>query len=48
MSCHALTAQQLQVLGALSMGATLTGAAAQAGVHRNTVANWCRALVDFR
>ncbi len=30
------------------MGATLTDAAAQAGVHRNTVANWRRALVDFR
>jgi hypothetical protein len=43
-----LTPQQLQVVDALSSGATLTGAAAQAGVHRNTIANWRRDSVDFR
>ena len=37
-----LTAQQLQVVDALSNGATLTDAAAQAGIHRNTIANWRR------
>jgi hypothetical protein len=35
-----LSTQQFQVIGALSSGANLTEAAAQAGVHRNTVANW--------
>ena len=33
-----LTLQQLQVVDALSNGATLTDAAAQAGIHRNTIA----------
>jgi hypothetical protein len=42
-----LTPQQLQVVDALSSGATLTDAAAQAGIHRNTVANW-RNSPDFR
>ena len=48
MLCYDLSPQQLQVVGALSMGATLTDAAAQAGVHRNTVCNWRRSLPDFR
>jgi preprotein translocase subunit SecA len=42
-----LTPQQFQVIDALSNGATFTGAAAQAGIHRNTLANW-RASDDFR
>jgi hypothetical protein len=42
-----LTLQQLQVVDALSNGATLTDAAAQAGIHRNTIANW-RNSDDFR
>jgi len=42
-----LTLQQLQVVDALSNGATLTDAAAQAGIHRNTIANW-RSSDDFR
>ena len=43
-----LTPQQLQVVDALSSGATLTGAAAQAGVHRNTIANWRLNSPEFR
>jgi len=43
-----LTPQQLQVVDALSSGATLTDAAAQAGIHRNTVANWRRNSPDFQ
>jgi transposase-like protein len=43
-----LTPQQLQVVDALSNGATLTDAAAHAGIHRNTIANWRRNLDDFR
>jgi transposase-like protein len=43
-----LTPQQLQVADALSNGATLTEAAAQAGIHRNTIANWRRNSDDFR
>jgi preprotein translocase subunit SecA len=36
-----------RVVDALSNGATLTSAAAQAGIHRNTIANW-RNSPDFR
>jgi preprotein translocase subunit SecA len=36
----ALDAPQLQVVDALLNGANLNAAAAQAGVHRNTIANW--------
>jgi hypothetical protein len=43
-----LTPQQLQVVDALSNGATLTDAAAQAGIHRNTIANWRLNSPDFR
>jgi hypothetical protein len=43
-----LTPQQLQVVDALSGGATLTTAAAQAGIHRNTVANRRRDSNHFR
>jgi len=42
-----LTLQQLQVVNALSGGPTLTGATAQAGIHRNPIANW-RSSDDFR
>ncbi len=42
-----LTPQQLQVVDALSGGATLTDAAAQAGIHRNTIANWRLNSPDF-
>jgi SEC-C motif len=35
-----LSATQHQVLALISAGFTATAAAAQAGVHRNTVANW--------
>ena len=42
-----LTQQQFQVIDALSNGATFTDAAAKAGIHRNTLANW-RASDDFR
>ncbi|MGP8244028.1 MAG: SEC-C metal-binding domain-containing protein [Bryobacteraceae bacterium] len=44
---YQLTLQQFQVVDALSNGATFTAAAAQAGIHRNTLANW-RASDDFR
>ena len=44
---HALTPQQLQVVSALSEGANMTNAAAQAGVHRNTIANWRRNYLPF-
>ena len=36
----ALAAPQLQVVDALLNGANLNAAADQAGVHRNTIANW--------
>jgi preprotein translocase subunit SecA len=42
-----LTPQQHQVIDALSHGATMTDAAAQAGIHRKTIGNW-RASDDFR
>jgi uncharacterized protein YecA (UPF0149 family) len=37
-----LTPQQLAVISALSSGATMTQAAEEAGVHRNTINNWRR------
>jgi transposase-like protein len=43
-----LTPQQIQVADALSNGASLTGAAAEAGIHRNTIANWRRESRGFR
>src|SRR5215467_4461561 len=43
-----LSSQQLQVIDALSDGATSTAAAAQAGIHRNTIANWRRNDLTFR
>jgi len=43
-----LNPPQLQVIDALSNGASLTDAAAQAGIHRNTIANWRLNSPDFR
>ena len=37
-----LSQQQLQVIDALSSGASMTTAAAAAGIHRNTIPNWRR------
>jgi DNA-binding NarL/FixJ family response regulator len=39
---EALTPEQLIVINALTEGLNSTDAAAQAGVHRNTIANWRR------
>ncbi len=44
----ALSPQQLQIIHALSDGMSSTDAAAQAGVHRNTIANWRRNSLFFR
>jgi transposase-like protein len=44
----ALSTQQLQVIDALSSGVTLNEAAAQAGIHRNTIHYWRRNLLPFR
>jgi hypothetical protein len=42
---YGLSKQQLSVICALSSGASLTAAAQQAGVHRNTINNWrCHSL----
>jgi hypothetical protein len=43
-----LSTQQLAVICALSSGATMTSAAEQAGVHRNTILNWRRNLLPFQ
>jgi transposase-like protein len=48
MSEATFTPQQIAALDALSTGATLTEAAGQAGVHRNTIANWRRESSDFQ
>jgi transposase-like protein len=40
--------QMFQVIDALLSGANLTQAAAAAGVHRNTVANWRRNSPEFQ
>jgi hypothetical protein len=44
----ALSPQQLQVILALSEGVNMTDAAARAGVHHNTIANWRRNSLPFR
>jgi len=44
----ALSPQQLIVIDALSDGVNSNDAAAQAGVHRNTIANWRRNSLFFR
>jgi hypothetical protein len=48
MNSFNLSAQQCQVIDALSSGVNLTEAAAQAGVHRNTIANWQRDCLPFQ
>jgi hypothetical protein len=48
MSDYGLSSQQLAVISALSSGATLSQAAAEAGVHRNTVTNWRRNCIPFQ
>jgi transposase-like protein len=44
----ALSPQERIVINALSEGVSMTDAAAQAGVHRNTIANWRRNSLLFR
>ena len=48
MTDSVLSAQQLAVISALSTGATMTDAADQACVHRNTIANWRRNFLPFQ
>lgn len=45
---YGLSSQQLDVICALSNGATMTVAAGQAGVHRNSITNWIRNLLPFQ
>jgi len=45
---HGLSPKQLEVINALSMGATITDAAETAGVHRNTISLWRRNLIHFQ
>ena len=45
---YGLSTQQLAVICALSSGATMTAAAEEAGVHRNTITNWLRNLFPFQ
>jgi len=45
---YALSPQQLAVICALSNGATLTAAAAEAGLHRNTITGWRRNSLPFQ
>jgi uncharacterized protein YchJ len=45
---YGLSTQQLAVICALSSGATMTSAAEQAGIHRNTVLNWRRNCLPFQ
>ncbi len=48
MTDYGLSPEQLAVICALSNGATLTAAAAEAGIHRNTISNWRRNLLPFQ
>jgi transposase-like protein len=43
----ALTPSQAQAVDALAEGATVTGAATAAGIHRSTVYQWLRTHQDF-
>jgi hypothetical protein len=45
---YGLSSQQIAVICALSSGANMTTAAEQAGVHRNTIANWRRNSLPFQ
>jgi hypothetical protein len=48
MTDYGLSPQQVEVIDALSSGATMMAAATQAGVHRNTLANWRRNNLPFQ
>jgi transposase-like protein len=48
MTDYGLTPQQIEIIEALSSGATMTEAATQGGVHRNTIANWRRNNLPFQ
>ena len=48
MQSSSLTSTQEQVIALLSAGSTVTAAAAAAGIHRNTIANWRRSSSEFR
>ena len=48
MTDYGLTTQQIEIIDALSSGATMTAAASQAGIHRNTLANWRRNNLPFQ
>ncbi len=48
MNDFGLSQSQIQVISALSDGANSIDAAAQAGVHRNTIASWRRNSLPFR
>ena len=43
----ALSSVQTQIAAALARGASLSGAAREAGVHRTTLYNWIESLPDF-
>jgi hypothetical protein len=43
-----LSPRQIEVIDALSNGASMTAAADQAGLHRNTIANWRRSHLAFQ
>jgi len=45
---HGLSPKQVEVINALSTGASITDAAAQVGVHRNTISLWRRNLIHFQ
>jgi hypothetical protein len=48
MTDYGLSPQQLRVIDALSSGATMTHAAEQAGIHRNTLSNLRCNLLPFQ
>jgi uncharacterized protein YchJ len=48
MSSSNLTVPQLEVLGALASGSSVTAAARAAGLHRTTIHNWARVIPNFR
>ena len=48
MTDSGLSAQQILVIDALSNGVTVTEAAAQAGIHRNTINHWRRNDLAFQ
>lgn len=45
---YGISSQQFEVICALSSGATMTAAAEQAGIHRNTINNWRRNSPPFQ